>query len=39
LEKPRDEDVIFDVVTQVYSCKNPDCKANVTVYWHESKLF
>ena len=39
LEKPRDEDVAGDVVAQVYTCKNPDCNANVTVYWHESKLF
>lgn len=39
LDKPKDDEVEGDVVTQVYTCKNLDCNANVTVYWHEVKLF
>ena len=38
LEKPRLDEVKGDVVTQVYTCKNSDCNADVTVYWYEAKL-
>jgi len=39
LEMPRDDEVEGDVVMHVYTCKNPDCNAAVTVYWHKAKLF
>lgn len=38
LEKPRLDDVEGNVVTQVYTCKNPDCNTDVTVYWYEAKI-
>ena len=38
LEKPGDDEVESDVVTQVYTCKNPDCNAAVSVYWYNAKM-
>jgi len=39
LKKPRESEIESDVIEQVYNCKNPDCKSNVTVFWYETKLF
>jgi hypothetical protein len=36
LEKPRDDEIEKSVVTQVYSCKNPNCNFNVPVYGYET---
>ena len=38
LKKPRLDDVKGDIVTQVHTCKNPDCNTDVIVYWYEAKI-
>jgi len=38
LGKPRFDDVEGEVVTQVYTCKNPECNTKVTVYWYGAKI-
>jgi hypothetical protein len=38
LDKPPKNEVDGGVIEQVYSCKNPRCNAQVTVYWYETKL-
>ena len=37
LEKPQESDVAFDVLEQVYDCKNPSCNAKFTVYWYDKQ--
>jgi hypothetical protein len=39
LNKPREIEIECDVIEQIHDCKNPYCKAKVTVYWYETKLF
>ena len=38
LEKPREDEFEGNVVTQDYTCKNPDCNSNIPVYWYETKM-
>jgi hypothetical protein len=38
LVKPKSEEIDGDVITQVVTCKNSDCSADVTIFWFEAKL-
>ncbi len=38
LDKPMNRKAEKAIV-KVYACKNPKCKAKITIYWHDQTLF
>jgi hypothetical protein len=39
LEKPKENVINEDIIEQTYTCKNPQCKAKITLYWCNAKMF
>ena len=35
LEKPKEDEEITDVITQVLECKNTTCGSKFTIYWYD----
>ena len=37
--KPKDSDVVSDVIEEKWVCRNPRCKREFSVYWFDSKMY